>query len=372
MLTFVFLCGKKKVEIELNVEDKQWRKVLLSHKISEMRKFIYSAIIIIAFILPACNTEKSVYSNITGFIQGTTYSIVYENKKNIEAGELRVRIEKILHDFDLSLSLYNDSSVLSKINRNEEVIADTYFTEAYKKSVEISEMTEGAFDITVGPLVRAWGFGPNAQKSFTESKRDSLLKLTGMKNVSLTDGRIVKTDPDVKLDFNAIAQGYSVDVLCSYFDNLGVKNYLVEIGGEVRAKGKKNGNKWRVGIDKPEDNNFSPGKTLEAIVNITDKALATSGNYRKFYIEDGVKYSHEIDPKTGHPVKNNVLSASVIADDCATADAIATAFMVMGKDKIQEFLTIHPEFGVYLIYSDESGNFKTWASENLKGSISEQ
>jgi FAD:protein FMN transferase len=336
-----------------------------------MRKIISSIIIFFALTLPSCKPGTSVYSNITGFIQGSTYSIVYENKKNIDPGELRAKVEKIFHNFDLSLSLYNDSSVLSKINRNEEVIVDSFFTEAFRKSVIISEMTDGAFDLTVGPLVRAWGFGPDAHKSFTESKRDSLLKLTGMKNVSIVNGRIIKTDPRVMLDFNAIAQGYSVDVICDYFDNLGINNYLVEIGGEVRAKGKKNGNLWRIGIDKPEDNNLSPGKTLEAIVSITDKALATSGNYRKFYIEDGVKYSHEIDPKTGYPVKNTVLSVSVITNDCATADGFATAFMVMGKDKIIEFLKTHPELEVYLIYSDEAGNFKTWTSEKLKKNISE-
>jgi thiamine biosynthesis lipoprotein len=336
-----------------------------------MRKLIYSTAIIIFFIIPACKPEKLVYSNITGFIQGSTYSIVYENKKNIDPGELRIKIEKILHDFDLSLSLYNDSSILTKINRNEEVVADSFFTEAYKKAVMISEMTDGAFDITVGPLVKAWGFGPDAHKNFSESKRDSLLQLTGMRNVSLVNGRVIKTDPRVSLDFNAIAQGYSVDVVCRYFDNLGIRNYLVEIGGEVRVKGKKNGNLWRIGIDKPVDNNFSPGQTLNAIVKLTDKALATSGNYRKFYIEDGVKYSHHVDPKTGYTVKNSVLSVSVFADECAIADGIGTALLVMGKEKIIEFLKIHPEFEVYLIYSDEAGNFKTWTSEKLKKSITE-
>jgi thiamine biosynthesis lipoprotein len=347
------------------------KKTLLSHKISKMRKLIFSMILISSVILPACKPETSVYSNITGFIQGSTYSIVYENKKNLDPGELRVKIEKILHDFDLSLSLYNDSSVLSKINRNEDVTVDSFFTEAFRKSVIISEMTDGAFDITVGPLVRAWGFGPDAHKNFTESKRDSLLKLTGMKNVTLVDGRVIKTDPHVMLDFNAMAQGYSVDIICRYFDELDIRNYLVEIGGEVRVKGKKNGNLWRIGIDRPEDNNFSPGQKLEAIVQITDKALATSGNYRKFYIEDGVKYSHHIDPKTGYTVKNNVLSVSVFAGECAVADGIGTAFLVMGKEKIIEFLGLHPEFEAYIIYSDESGNFKTWTSEKLKKLISE-
>ncbi len=359
------------VEIEHKVEDKQGRKSLLSHKISEMKRFVYSTLIIFAWLLSSCKSENQVYSNVTGFIQGSTYSMVYENKRNIDPGVMRLKIEKILHDFDLSLSLYNDSSILSKINRNEDAVVDSFFSEAYIKSVKISEMTNGAFDITVGPLVRAWGFGPDAHKSFTDSKRDSLLRLTGMKNIMLVDGRIVKSDPAVRLDFNAIAQGLSVDVICAYFDKLGIKNYLVEIGGEVRAKGKKNGNLWRIGIDKPIDNNLTPGQSLEAIVTITGQALATSGNYRKFFVENGIKYSHEIDPKTGYPVKNTVLSVSVIANDCATADGIATAFMIMGKEKIIEFLKIHPEFEVFLIYSDESGNFKTWTSEKLKKNLSE-
>ena len=253
----------------------------------------------------------------------------------------------------MSLSNYKDSSIISRINRNEDVVPDSFFIEAFRRSVEISALTDGAFDITVGPLVKAWGFGPDAHKTFTEAKRDSLLKLVGMDKVSMVNGRLVKSIPNVILDFNAIAQGYSVDVVSHFFDGLGIKNYLVEIGGEVRAKGKKAGNFWRIGIDKPEDNNMTPGQTLQAIIKLSDKSISTSGNYRKFYIEDGIKYSHEINPKTGYPAKNTLLSASVIADDCAMADGLATAFMVMGKDKTIEFLRIHPEFEAFLVYSDE-------------------
>lgn len=332
---------------------------------------LMAGLLFLGLFTSGCTDNKPVIANFAGLAQGSTYSIVYDNKKNIDPAELRKKVEKTLADFDLSLSLYKDSSIISKINRNEDVVPDSFFTEVFRKSVLVSEMTDGAFDITVGPLVKAWGFGPDAHKSFTESKRDSLLKLVGMSKVSLINGRLVKTDPHVCLDVNAIAQGYSVDVICRLFDNLGIKNYLVEIGGEVRAKGKKAGNLWRVGIDKPVDNNMTPGKTLQAIIKISDQAISTSGNYRKFYIEDGVKYSHEIDPKTGYPAKNTVLSASVIADECAMADGLATAFMVMGKDKTIEFLGIHPEFEVFLVYSDEKGNFKTWTSEKLKSNISE-
>jgi len=197
------------------------------------------------------------------------------------------------------------------------------------------------------------------------------MKLIGMDKVSIENGRVEKADPAIKLDVNAIAQGYSVDVLCEYLDKKGFKNYLIEIGGEVRAKGTKAGAHWRIGIDKPVDNNNSPGETLQAIIRISDKSLATSGNYRKFYVEDGVKYSHTIDPRTGYPAKNRLLSATIIADDCATADGIATACMVMGKEKAIEFIIEHPEFSAYFVYSDDTGNFSTWYSESLKEFISE-
>ena len=332
---------------------------------------LLTGLLLLSLIVSSCKDKSPVFANFTGFAQGSTYSIVYDNKKNIDPAELRNKVEKILSDFDMSLSVYKDSSIISKINRNEDVVPDSFFIEVFTKSVLISEMTDGAFDITVGPLVRAWGFGPDAHRSFTEAKRDSLIKLVGMSKVSLINGRLVKTDPRVCLDVNAIAQGFSVDVICRLFDNLGINNYLVEIGGELRAKGKKGGNFWKIGIDKPVDNNMSPGETLQAIIKISDKALATSGNYRKFYIEDGIKYSHEIDPKTGYPAKNTLLSATIIADECAMADGIATACMVMGKEKTIQFLGIHPEFEAYLVYSDDSGNFKTWTTEILKKDLSE-
>src|SRR5450759_4127788 len=308
---------------------------------------LLSVLLLLALVTSACKNKKPVFANFTGFTQGTTYSIVYDNRKNISPEELKLKVEKILHDFDMSLSIYLDSSIISKINRNEEVVPDSFFIEVFNKSVLISEMTAGAFDITVGPLVKAWGFGPDEHKSFTEEKRDSLMKFVGMGKVSLINGRLIKSDPGMYLDVNAIAQGYSVDVICRYFDNLGILNYLVEIGGEVRAKGNKAGALWRIGIDKPEDNNMSPGQTLQGIIKITDKAVSTSGNYRKFYIEEGIKYSHEIDPKTGYPAKNTLLSATIIADDCAMADGIATAAMVMGKEKTIRFLEIHPEIQAY-------------------------
>jgi len=335
-----------------------------------MKNKLLPVILAILLVFPSCRKTRSVYDSFTGFIQGTTYSIVYENRGKPDPVTMKRNTEKILHDFDMSLSLYKDSSILSKINRNEPVVPDSFFVEVFNLSAHISAITGGAFDVTVGPLVKAWGFGPDSHKNFSESKRDSLLKLVGMEKVSLINGQLVKSDPNISLDFNAIAQGFSVDVICRYFDKLKIKSYLVEIGGEVRVKGDKAGTPWRIGIDKPEDNNMLPGNELEAIIRIKDKSLATSGNYRKFYVENGVKYSHTIDPKTGYPAKNQLLSATILADDCATADGIATACMVMGKENSIDFINKNKLDG-YLIYSDDSGKFKTWISENLKKNISE-
>ena len=318
-----------------------------------------------------CRQKKVEFGRISGMTQGSTYSIVYEDPVKFKPKELKEVVGKILHNFDMSLSIYNDSSIVSKINRNEDVMADTFFTEVFNKSREISKMSDGAFDITVGPLVKAWGFGPDAHKNFDKSKLDSLLKLVGFEKVKLKEGHLIKSDPGICLDFNAIAQGYSSDIVGRYFEGLGIKNYIVEIGGEVRAKGNKGGDYWKIGIDKPVDNNMVPGSNLQAIIKIKDKSLSTSGNYRKFYIEDGIKYSHEIDPKTGYPAHNTLLSATIIADDCATADGLATACMVMGKDRSIEFLNKNANLEAYLIYSDDEGNFKTWITANLKKNIDE-
>ena len=325
----------------------------------------------ILFITSACNVKTPEFANIRGSAQGSTYSIVYENPGKIKPEELKVSVEKIIYNFDLSLSLYIDTSIISKVNRNEDIEVDTFFTEVFHKSREISVMTDGAFDITVGPLVRAWGFGPDAHKNFNVTKLDSLLKLVGYEKITLKDNHLIKSEKGIQLDVNAIAQGYSVDVLTRYFKGIGLKNFLIEVGGEVRATGSKAGEFWKIGIDKPVDNNMSPGANLQAIIKIKDKALATSGNYRKFYEEDGVKYSHEIDPKTGYPAKNRLLSVTILTDECAMADALATACMVMGMEKSIELIMKNPDLEAFLVYSDDSGNFRTWTTDNLRNNITE-
>jgi FAD:protein FMN transferase len=332
------------------------------------RLVIFSFFVLL--LIPSCN-KTSTYDSFAGLVQGTTYSMVFETNGKLNPQKLKPEVESILHDFDMSLSLYADSSIVSKVNRNENVTLDKYFKEAFDKSAQITEMTEGAFDITVGPLVKAWGFGPDSHKNFSEAKRDSLIKLVGMDKVKIENGRLLKDDPGINLDFNAIAQGYSVDVISDFFNSKGIRSFLIEIGGEVRVKGDKKGVLWRIGIDKPEDNNNLPGSDLQAVISLKDRSLATSGNYRKFYVENGIKYSHTIDPRTGYPARNKLLSATIIAKDCATADGIATACMVMGKEKAIEFLVFHPELDAFLVFSDDSGNYQTWTSENLKRFISQ-
>ena len=311
------------------------------------------------------------FKTFRGFAQGTTYSVIYEDVAGIDNESMRDTVETVLHDFDMSMSFYEDSSIVSKINRNEYAEPDKYFVDIFNISKEVWELTNGAFDITVGPLVNAYGFGRDTLHTFSEVVRDSLMNLVGMEKVDIVDGRFVKQNPGITLDFNAIAQGYSVDVISDLLQSFGIKNYLVEIGGEVKAGGTKNGQYWRVGVDRPEEGNVMPGSELQAIIRIKDIALNTSGNYRSFYVDNGVKYSHTIDPKTGNPARNTLLSATIVAPDCAWADAIATGCMVMGTDKAIELIESRKDLEGFLIYSDKSGNFRTWTSKGLAKLVDE-
>lgn len=248
---------------------------------------------------------------IEGNAQGTTYHITYFDTQN---RDFKPEIEKILKDFDLSVSTYIPNSIISKINSNQEnVVVDKYFKACFNKAKEVWKNTNGAFDPTVYPIVSAWGFGPEKKQKLEKNKVDSILKFVGFQLIKLKNNRIIKKDPRVKLDFNAFAQGYSVDVVSEFLTSKGINSYVVEIGGEVYAKGRKpNGNNWTVGIEKPIDNKESENP-LKAIAKLKNLAIATSGNYRRFVIEDGIKYNHHIDPKTGYPTKNNLLSAAVCA-----------------------------------------------------------
>lgn len=333
---------------------------------THMKKFLIPLVIFL-FILTGCNNKKTF--KIEGNAQGTTYHITYVSENAINH---KIAIDSLLKNIDLSMSTWLPNSIISRINNNEgSITIDNHFIDVYHKSIEVSEKTDGLFDITVAPLVNSWGFGFTKKTTPDSAKIDSLLQLVGYKMVKLEGNKIIKTKPQIKLDFNAIAQGYSVDVLANYLENKGINNYLVELGGELKAKGKKENEHWRVGIDKP-DEKATPERELKAVISLNNKALATSGNYRKFYEEGGQKFSHIINPKTGYPARQNLLSATVIADDGITADAYATAFMVMGLKKSIHFLENNKDLKLeaYFIY-DDNGNWKTYLSESLKKHLTE-
>ncbi len=316
-------------------------------------------------LLSSCSYfSKGVYLINEGGIQGTSYHIIYQSPDSIDYHD---SISNILHQFDLSLSSYIPNSIISRVNKNDpNVKLDKYFIDVYNKSYDVYEQSNGLFDITVAPLVNAWGFGPEKKIHIDKTIIDSLLQFIGMGNVTLEDGKIVKKDPRVKIDVNAIAQGYSCDVIARFFDKMGIKNYLVEIGGEIHARGKnREGKTWRVGIDKPVEGNMTPGEELQTVVGLKNRSLATSGNYRKFIEENGVKYAHTINPKTGYPVKSNLLSATIVAKDCITADAYATVCMVAGLKKSIEIIEKNGNLEAYLIYNDEKGNYKIYTTKGM-------
>lgn len=302
-----------------------------------------------------------------GIIFGTTYHIAYQCDSDLSAG-IKAELEKV----DVSLSPFNPQSIITAVNQNQDVKLNDMFLAVFQKAMSISEDTEGAFDITVAPIVNAWGFGFKNGKRPDRHQVDSLLQMVGYKKVKLRDGKVVKDDPRIMLDCSAIAKGFGTQVAADFLRHRGVKNFMVEIGGEIVTSG-VNDNRlpWRIGVTKPVDDSLSVSQEMQTVLNVTDKAMATSGNYRNFYYEGGRKFAHTIDPKTGYPVQHSILSATVLADDCATADAYATSFMVMGLERAKKVLERHPELMAYFIYSDERGQNAVWFSPSMKDKIAE-
>jgi thiamine biosynthesis lipoprotein len=333
-----------------------------------MNKFIPGLCVFILAI-SACN-QKPVYqyNQIEGFAQGTTYHITFENRT---LRNYTVAIDSILNDFDMSLSEYNPKSIISRINSNDPTVTvDEHFKIVFEKSKQIWEQSGGAMDITVGPIINALGFGSSAKTVVDSTIIKRLLKYVGFEKVRLENNRIIKTDTAVKLDVNSIAQGYSVDIVSNFLESEGLSNYVVEIGGEVRAKGKNSkGQYWRIGIDKPEEGNMEPGEKLQTIISLKNQSVTTSGNYRKFYEENGVKYSHIINPKTGFPVNSRLLSVTIVARDGITADGWDTPLMVLGLENSIKILKKHPELEALLIYTDEKGNYQNYMTDGFKSMI---
>lgn len=315
------------------------------------------------FTIVSCQNSPSKYIYNKGMVYGTIYSITYESPNGID---LQEKITEKFNEYNRMFSTYDKESIISKINKNEPVELSNEFIICYEKAVEVSKITNGAFDITAGAMVNAWGFGPEEKKKMTQEKVDSLIEITGFQKIKLENGQIIKENPNIKIDMSAIAKGYTSDLIANFLAENGCKNYMVEIGGEVAAKGiNERGKTWTIGINKPDENDILGSTGLQAKVKLTDHGLATSGNYRNFYVEDGKKYAHTIDPKTGYPVQHSILSSTVVANDCMTADAFATAFMVLGLDSSIEIARNETEIEVFFIYADEQGNNQVYMSDGF-------
>ena len=304
------------------------------------------------------NQSKPTYRTHQGKIFGTLYTVTYEHNADLQA-----QIVGAMQAVDNSLSPFNKHSIITHVNHNDTITIDTLFAEVFRNAQVIYEESHGAFDPTVAPLVNAWGFGFKSGIDVTTSTIDSLRSLIGMSRISLIDGHVVKDDQRIMLDFSAIAKGYGSDRVARVLDSCGVQNYMVEIGGEVVVRGhNRNGNPWGIGINKPIDDSLSTNQELQTVLRLTDCAIATSGNYRNFYYKDGVKYAHTIDPRSGYPVQHSLLSATVIADNCMRADALATAFMVLGADSAMAYCKRHPEIDGYFIVAADSVRYEVLRS----------
>lgn len=305
------------------------------------------------------------YQHDEGQIFGTFYHITYQNDSSIQT-DILAELQKV----DNALSMFNKESIISHINRGENVETNEMFESVFNLAEKISDNTDGAFDITVAPLVNAWGFGFKTGNPPTKQTVDSLRAIVGYKKVKLVNHRITKTDARVMLDCSAIAKGYGCDVVARLLEKRGIKNYMVEIGGEVVTHGiSEKRLPWKIGVTKPSDDSLNVNNELQTVLNVKDRAMATSGNYRNFYYRGGKKYAHTIDPATGYPVQHSILSATVLAKRCAEADGYATAFMVMGIEKAKKVLEKHPELMAYLIYSDDKGNLQVWYSPSMEDKI---
>lgn len=307
----------------------------------------------IMIFTPSCKRGKSFYYN-EGLVFGTYYNIRYEADHDME-DEITAELARM----DSSLSIFNKSSIISRINRNDDVHTDSLFEIMFKTAVEVTKMSEGGFDITCGPLVNIWGFGPDGL-SYRPSQReiDSILQFIGFQYVELDeeDHRIAKMDTRIQMDASAIAKGYGCDIVAQLLANAGCENYLVDIGGEVVCKGHSDkGEKWRLAITKPIDDPTGEVQEIEDIIETNDICIASSGNYRRFYYDGGERRSHTVDPRTGYPVNHNVLSATVVASSGIMADALATACMVIGEEKALEMIEATDDCACHLILAEGDG-----------------
>ena len=321
-----------------------------------MKKWHYLFLAFLAIgtviILSESKQGNPEYRTAQGLVFGTRYNITY-----LYNADLQPDIDYTLALVDSALSMFNPESTISAVNSSESIqVTDTMFLKVFRRAMEISRMTNGAFDITVAPAVNAWGFGFKHSENISQSTIDSLLEITGYWKIHEQDGLITKDDPRIMLDCSAIAKGFGTDMVADMLRSKGICDFMVEVGGEIVVSGQNpKGKLWNIGISKPVDDSLSVNNELQTVIPVTDIAMATSGNYRNFYVKDGRKYAHTIDPHTCTPVSHSLLSATVFASDCATADALATSMMVMGLDSAQALCARHPEIRAYFIYEAPDG-----------------
>jgi thiamine biosynthesis lipoprotein len=327
-----------------------------------------SVLVLCALVILACKPDKNKVENfkntsLSGPVFGTGYSVVYDSDI-----DFTIQLDSLFDVINLSMSTYIPTSEISKLNRNESYILDAHFENVFNASKLIYEATDGAFDPTIGDVVNAWSFGADKNKFLTDSTTiDSIMKFVGFNKVHLTHNKIEK-QPQTYLEFNAIAKGYGVDVVALFLESYNIKNYLVNIGGEIRVSGiniEKN-KPWTVGLDQPRFDGLQNPDDYVLAVELTNESMATSGTYRKFKIDNtGNRYAHIMDTKTGYPSKTNILSVSVIAESCMIADGYATAFQAMGIEKVTAFLKSHPELKVFFIFENDQNEFETLSLNNF-------
>lgn len=318
------------------------------------------------FIFMSCNPAKDGKITIQGEALGTFYTIhAYHNDTTLAfRNNLQEGIDSLLAEFNAIASVYDFNSEISKVNQNNDIEVSDLFIDVFQKSIEMNELSMGAFDITVGALVNAWGFGFTDSLHVSNEVIDSLLQLTGMKKIRIEGRKVIKDDPRILLDMNGIAKGYAVDIVADYIESLGISSYIVEIGGEIRAGNlKPNEEKWIIAIEKPSKDSLSPQQE-EQRIGLNNCAIATSGTYRKYYERNGERYSHTIDPSTGYPVHHSMLSATIIASDCMTADALATGSMALGIEKAMQMCESTDGIEGYFILGNSDG---TWTIRCTKG-----
>ena len=320
------------------------------------------AILLILAIGVASCSQQPKKIVLEGLAQGSYYAITYFDAQN---RNFQHEIDSIFHAVDMSVNLWVENSIISKVNRNEEVALDSIFIDNFRIAQEAARLSDGYFDPTISPIVAAWGFSYKNGDTLTPQLIDSLRTLVDYQKVRIENGHVIKDNPAITLDFNAIAQGYTSDLIASFLESQGVVNYLVDTGGEIMTKGgKPNGQPWIVGIEKPADNENSE-QVVQTRIAVRDKGVVTSGSTRKYVERDGKRYSHCINPKTGCPVEHHVLSVTVTADNSTWADALASICMVMGLEQSLPLIESMDGVEAYYIFINENGKLETFATEGF-------